>query len=280
MCGQRWEPWKADSLLAANPGSTDCDGVPGLQEGGAWVLVARTCPTLQLRWQQFKKCGGETGRGAVHCVHFKFCTPGAVKKPRDLLCPLCAHPRTFSKAGRQMPQQLHLEFMRDLDAPQQQEWLPLCSWASEVRLLPGRSTWPGRIDIMLLAAGVSVQVDGSGHTRGHLGWDGGTPQQQLDAECAAEHWRLVRPLVRLTEPDLGAKGCDLLRSVLAYVQSGKHTGPLIVMGWGYTSLPVLCGGREVPYPMALAAALGEGVATCCTEGHPSGLPDGVGLLTM
>lgn len=251
-----------------------------LKDGGALVLVARTCPKQQLRWQLCRRCGGKSGRGAVNCAHVKFCTPEAVREPRDLLCVLCTHPRTYSKAGRQVPEQLRLGLMQQLAAAPQQGgcWLPPCDWAWEVRLFSSR--WEGRIDVMLLAAGVSVQVDGSGHTRGFLGWNGGTLQQSLDAACAAEHWRLCRPLVRLTEPDLGAAGCELLRAVLSYIKTHKHTGPLIVMGWGYTRLPVLCGEREVPYPTALARALGDKVVVCKTSGHPSGLPDGVGLLTL
>lgn len=274
-----WPAWAAMSLQLANPASVSLgDGspvIPVLQTEEGPRVLAYTAQQLQLRWQQCSCTGGGRASRVVWCEHVKYCTPEAVRKPRDLLCVLCAALGTYNNTRRQWPQALHLGFMGVLDAREHRSWLSPADWAWEVRLLP--SEWAGRIDIMLLAAGVSVQVDGSGHTRGLLGWDGGTDQEGLDAECAAKHWESGRPLVRLTEIDLGAAGCRLLQWVLQLMQSAHPPSPLIVMGWGYTELGVgEGGGKEMPYPAALAKKLN---ARCHMHEEP-GPAKGVALLTM
>jgi hypothetical protein len=210
-----------------------------LVEGGAGVPIGEHTEGVQLHYRL--GCG----------VHFRLCTPRAVRGARDLVCRFCTPDEALRAAG---------EGARPT-ALERGIFAAMCAAGLGPGLRPEVRVpwWAGRVDFAHAPSGVLIQIDGPHHFRGKAFGLLSSRYAQLDADMCAAAWAAGRVLVRVHHCDTaGGCGANLVAAAVARAQQGVE-GPLLILSshfWPPEARTPAPAQRHSVLPFRLQAVLG------------------------
>lgn len=213
--------WFATAVLnPCNPGlALPSDGILVLEKDGTCMDIG--CATEGVQLHFLCSCG----------MHYRLCTPHAIKTEKQLMCPFCSDDFSIRRAGLKPPS----TFERAMHAQ-----------LSSAGLGPGLRPeyqppgWKGRIDLFFYSLGVAIQVDGQHHFSASMHGVPANLVQKRDIKMCKWAWRTGHILLRAHYLDVeSGTAASIAAALIAQVGAGLQ-GPCVILTAGYGLCFGLC----------------------------------------